>query len=217
MNQLKRIILALLKALGLFLAYQFLIRVVRKRFHFPAPAFMGRLLDSDYRRTLQPPHVIIARSGIREGMRVLEVGCGSGCYTTAVARAVGPRGHVYGLDIQPGMLRQLADKLGRPENSNIQNVTLLNKGAYELPFADGALDLVYTITVLQEIPDPLRALREAHRVLKPSGVLAVTEWLPDPDFPLPTTTMRLGRAAGFEVEGMLGNLWHYTVRFRKRD
>jgi ubiquinone/menaquinone biosynthesis C-methylase UbiE len=172
-------------------------------------------LDSDLRRALQPPGVVVARSGIGEGMQVLEIGCGSGAYTTAVARAVGPRGHVYALDFQPGMLRQLARKLARPENQDIQNVTLLNKSAYELPFADGTLDLVYTITVLQEIPDPLRTLREAYRALKPGGALAVTEWLPDPDFPLPETTMHLGRAAGFVVEAALGNLWHYTVRFRK--
>jgi ubiquinone/menaquinone biosynthesis C-methylase UbiE len=214
MNNLKRIIWSLLKALGLFLAYELLIRALRKRFHFPAP---GRFLDSDPRRALQPPSVIMARSGIGEGMQVLEVGCGSGCYTTAVARAVGPRGHVYALDIQAGMLRQLAHKLARPENGDIQNVTLLNRSAYELPFADGTLDLVYTITVLQEIPDPLRALQEAFRALKPGGIMAVTEWLPDPDYALATTTMRLGRAAGFAVEAAPGNLWHYTVRFRKPE
>ena len=99
------IVVWLLLALVLLsVTFQIVLRIVRETVHFPAPAFMGRLLDSDLRRAVQQPSTIIARSGIRKGMKVLEVGCGSGAYTTYVARAVGPEGTVYALDIQPGML-----------------------------------------------------------------------------------------------------------------
>jgi ubiquinone/menaquinone biosynthesis C-methylase UbiE len=55
---------------------------------------------------MQPPSKLIGISGVKEGMKVLEVGCGSGAFTTFVARAVGREGQVFALDIQPEMLKQ---------------------------------------------------------------------------------------------------------------
>jgi ubiquinone/menaquinone biosynthesis C-methylase UbiE len=201
--------------LGIFLIYQILIRIVRRVFPFPAPAFIGSFLDSDYRRKLQSPADVIEASGIRSGQRVLEIGCGSGGFITFVARVVGPTGHVEALDIQPGMLIQLERKLALPENQDIQNITIHQASAYDLPFKDGVLDLVYLITVLPEIPDQSRTLAEIKRVLKPGGILAVSELLLDPDYPLIKTTARRGEKAGFQIEGFYGNFWTYTVRFIK--
>ena len=205
----------LIAILGLLLLHQVVMRIVRKLVHFPAPAFIGRGLDSNFRRRFQPPDKIIQRSGIRKGMRVLEVGCGSGAYTTFVARTVGEEGKVYALDIQPEMLQQLEHKLAKPEDEDIKNIELVNSSAYDLPFDDGSLDLAYMVTVLQEIPDRSKALQQVRRVLKPGGILAVTEWLVDPDYPWKSTTIRLGREAGFHLDEALGNFWQYTVRFRK--
>ena len=201
--------------LGAFLLYQVLIRIIRKSYHFPAPAFIGRFLDSNIRRWLQPPDKLIERSGIRRGMTVVDLGCGSGAFTTFVARAVGDGGKVYAVDIQPEMLQQLERKLAKPENQDIKNIELKQASAYDLPFEDGTLDLVYMVTVLQEIPDRSRALREVRRVLKPSGILAVTEFLPDPDYSLSSTTIKIGQNEGFVLDDNSGNLWNYTVRFKK--
>jgi len=205
----------LLNILGIFALYQVVLRLIRKYWHFPAPAFIGRFLDSDYRRTLQPPAPIVARSGARPRMKALEIGCGSGAYTTFFARAVAPDGAVAALDIQPAMLAQLAAKLTKPENQDIQNITLHEASAYALPFEDNTLDLVYMITVFQEIPDRDRTLAEVLRVLKPGGLLAITEWIFDPDYPLMSTTIKQGTRAGFVVDAALGNWWTYTVRFKK--
>lgn len=204
-----------LAVLAFLAAYQVLIRIARKVFHFPAPAFIGFFLDSGLRRWMQPPGRIIEGAGIAPGMRILEIGCGSGGYTTYTARAVGPDGEVAALDIQPGMLAQLERKLNRPENQDIRNIKLHQASAYELPFQNGELDLVYLVTVLQEIPDRDRALAEASRVLKPGGILAVSELLLDPDYVFPAATVRLVRKAGFEVQEVSGSLWTYTARFRK--
>jgi len=201
--------------IGIFLIWQILLRLIRKTIPFPAPAFIGIFLDSDYRRKLQPPAAVIEGSGIKTGQRVLEIGCGSGGFTTFVARAVGSTGQVEALDIQPAMLSQLEKKLALPENQDIQNITLHLASAYELPFKDGILDLVYMITVLPEIPDQSRALLEIKRVLKPGGILAVSELLMDPDYPLKETTARRCEKAGFQVEEFYGNFWTYTVRLSK--
>ena len=195
--------------------WQILIRIARKLFHFPAPAFIGHLLDSNYRRALQSPEKLIQRSGIKEGMQVLDLGCGSGAFTTFVARSVDPKGQVYALDIQPKMLEQLRQKLSKPENQDIKNVELIESSAYDLPFENNSLDVVYMVTVLQEIPDKNKALGEIRRVLKSGGILAVTELLPDPDYVFKSATAKLCQKAGFVLDEVSGNFWNYTARFKK--
>ncbi len=205
----------ILITISVFLLYQMVYRTIRKLYHFPAPAFIGRFLDSDIRRWVQPPEKIIERSGIKPGMTVIDLGCGSGVFTSFVARIVGEQGKVYAVDIQPAMLRQLERKLAKVENQDIRNIELKQASAYELPFEDGTVDLVYMVTVLPEIPDRGRALREIRRVLKPGGILAVTEFLPDPDYPWRSTTIKICQREGFVLDNNQGNLWNYTVRFKK--
>ena len=192
-----------------------LFRIFRKSYQSPAPHYVGYMLDSGFRRFFQSPGTIIERSGIEPGMTVMELGCGSGAYTTYVARVVGEKGEVYAVDVQSAMLRQLEQKLARAENQDIRNVELKEASAYELPFADDFFDLVYMVTVLMEIPDRGRALREVKRVLKPGGTLAVTEFFPDPDYPFRSTVIKTGKREGLSLDGSQGNFWNYTVRFKK--
>ncbi len=199
--------------IGILIFYQIVIRIVRKFVHFPAPAFIGRFLDSDHRRRMQSPDAIIKRSGIKSGMKILEIGCGSGAFTTFIARAVGSKGRVYALDIQPGMLEQLKNKLLKPENKDINNIVLKLASAYDLPFSDNSLDLVYMVSVFQEIPDTAKALEEIKRVLRVGGILSISEFFIDPDYPLRSTTIKQGERGGFKFDGVFGNFWNYTVRF----
>ncbi len=148
-------------------------------------------------------------------MNVLEVGCGSGAFTTFIARVVGEKGTFHALDIQPKMVMQLQNKLSRPVNKNITNIELISSSAYKLPFDNNSLDLVYMITVLQEIPDRNKVLQQARRVLKPGGILAVTEFFPDPYYPWKSTTVREGKEAGFVLDEISGSFWNYTIRFKK--
>jgi ubiquinone/menaquinone biosynthesis C-methylase UbiE len=205
----------ILLVLACIVVYQLLIRLVRRFAKFPAPAFIGGLLDSGFRRRCEPPQQVIERSGIKPGMQVLEIGCGSGAFTIDVARVVGEKGKVFALDIEEKMLAQLQKKLSRPENQDVKNIEQVNKSAYELPFSDGSLDVVYMVTVFQEIPDKNRTLAEVKRVLKPDGILAISEWFFDPDYPLKSTTVKQATKAGFKPDKISGNWWHYTARFIK--
>lgn len=190
-------------------------RILRKFVHFPAPHFVSYFLDSSLRRKMQPPLLVIERSGIKEGMKVLEIGCGSGAFTPYIARVVGKKGIVYSLDIQQKMLDRLYRKLQKEENKDIDNVKLILGNAYDLPFEEQSIDIVTFITVLQEIPDKAKALIEARRVLKKGGKLAITELLVDPDYPLRKTTIKQVMKAGFEVAKNEGNLINYTICFYK--
>jgi len=215
MTALKIVLIVILCILAFPILWLSLVKLIRKMFRFPAPAFIGHLLDSGYRRRIQPPEQLIKRSGIKKGMQVLDLGCGSGAFTPFVARTVGEKGEVYALDIQADMLEQLEKKLSKPENKDIRNIKVIKGNAYKLPFDNGSLDLVYMVTVLQEIPDRNKALHEVKRVLKPDGVLAVTELFPDPDYPWKSTTIKLGKGNGFVVDEVSGNFFNYTVRFKK--
>lgn len=201
---------------GFFVFLWASLSVIGRIHPFPVPNFMGKYLDSDYRRIIQPPDKLVDRSGIKEGMCVLEAGCGSGAFTDYVARAVG-EGYVFALDIQPEMIEQLKKKLMRFENRDITNVFLIDGDVCNMPFKDGYFDLVYMVAVLQEIPETHKALVEIKRVLKPNGILAITEFIPDPDYPLKSTTIKQCEAAGFIFEKTEGSFINYTARFIKPE
>ena len=205
----------ILVVLGAIVLLAVVVRLYLKLHSQPAPPIIGPFLNSPLRRLTQPPPRVIERSGVKPGMTILDLGCGSGAFTLPAARVVGEQGKVYALDIQPAMLRQLERRLARQRNHDIGNVALKQASAYKLPFADESLDLVMSVAAFHEIPDKLRALREVMRILKKGGTLALTELILDPDYPLDTTTIKEGEAAGFTLEAKLGNFWDYTVRFKK--
>jgi len=190
------------------------LRIIKRFVKIPAPPIVGLFLDSRLRKWLQPPLQVIERAEISAGMTVLDLGCGNGAMTTEIARAVGSEGTVCGVDIQREMLAGLRRKLSAPENASLKNILLVRADACALPFADGTFDRAVMVTVLGEVRDDRRVLREARRVLKSGGVLAVTELLPDPDYYRSSTVVRLGKEAGFESADTVGNFFNYTVRLR---
>ncbi len=181
----------------------------------PAPAWIAGILDSPIRYALQSPDRAVSRSKIGRGMRVLEVGCGNGAVAAVAARAVGPAGAVYGLDIQPAMLDLFQRKLEGPGHGDIRNVQLVVGDALALPFPAESFDVVYLVEALGEIPDQPRALAEMRRVLKPDGALAVTEFFIDPHYARKGVITRRCAAAGLAPDAGAGTFWHFTATFRK--
>lgn len=201
--------------LVVLIAYRVIIGIIRKMFHFPAPAFISIVLDSKPRGWIQPPKDIIRFSNIEFGSNVLEIGSGSGFFTIPAARAVGEEGRVAALDIQQAMLDKISGKLKSDENKGLKNIKLVRASAYDIPYPAESFDVVFTVAVLQEIPEPHKALLEAHRVLKKGGTVSVSEFIPDPDWPLPGTVKKQLAAAGFRKIEMHGNVLRYTVTGEK--
>jgi len=199
-------------ALLILFLHQVVARLIRRRWPAPAPAVIGPGLDSRLRHLVQSPESVVARSGIARGDRVLEIGCGSGAFTLRTSETAGPDGHVVALDIQAHMLSQLARKLARAHDTERASILPVRANAHHLPFADGEFDVVTMVTVLPEIPDPERALAEVIRVLRPGGTLAITEFLPDPDYRTRRETVSQAHANGFMVNAVEGSAWSYTAR-----
>lgn len=176
----------------------------------PCPASLSWLVDNPIRRRYMRP--IADRIGIRPGERVLELGPGPGAFTVEAARRIGPDGKLIAVDIQPEMISQVEQRV---REARLTNVETQVAGAHDLPLEDGSIDRAFLITVLPEIPEPARALAELHRVLRPGGVLSITEEFYDPDYLFPGETIRLVKAAGFTLVRRFGNLWLYTTNFEK--
>ena len=100
-------------------------------------------------------------------MAVLDVGCGPGTITVGLARRAR---EVIGVDASAEMVDS-ARRLAADEG--IGNASFEVGSAYDLPYADSSFDVVYAHQVMQHLADPVRALREARRVLRPGGLVAV--------------------------------------------
>lgn len=110
---------------------------------------------------------------LRPGMRLLDAGCGGGSITVGLVAAVAP-GVVVGLDLEP---HRLVEARQRATDREVTNLRLIAGDVYRLPFPDRSFDAVLAHHVLQHLRDPLAALREFHRVLRPGGVAGIR----DPD------------------------------------
>jgi ubiquinone/menaquinone biosynthesis C-methylase UbiE len=106
---------------------------------------------------------------LEPGMRLLDVGCGPGSISLDLAGMVS---HVVGIDgADAAIERANADARRR----GVANAEFHVADAYELPFEDAAFDVVHAHQVLQHLADPVRALREARRVVKPGGIVAARD------------------------------------------
>ncbi|TKJ28017.1 MAG: dimethylmenaquinone methyltransferase [Promethearchaeota archaeon Loki_b31] len=201
-----------------FLCFLFIIfvivRIIRKIYKFPIPAFATRLIDNPFRRRLiQKPELIAERMQLKPGMTVVEIGPGKGSYTKAIAKKIQPNGKVFAIDIQESIINRLKKKI---KKENIQNIIPKIEDAYNLSFEDESVDRIFAITCLPEIPDPIRALREFKRILKPDGIISLSELFLDPDYPLRRTEKRWAKEAGLDFYEGFGNWFVYQLNFIKK-
>jgi ubiquinone/menaquinone biosynthesis C-methylase UbiE len=110
---------------------------------------------------------------VQPGERVLELGCGTGGALVALARAVGQTGHLVGLDLSPGMVRQAAARLRRARLS--ERAELLVADGCSIPCADASFDALFTAFTLElfDTPEIPLVLAECRRVIRPGGRIAV--------------------------------------------
>ena len=111
---------------------------------------------------------------LKPGTVVLDVGCGSGVVTRAMAQRVVPGGRVVGIDASPAMIeiaRELADKSGLGER-----IEFRSEDCRALRLADAMFDLSFAATTLAHVPDAARALSEMVRVTRPGGRVAVFDF-----------------------------------------
>lgn len=105
---------------------------------------------------------------LRSGWHVLDAGCGPGTITLGLARHVAP-GKVIGIDIEDS---EFATARARAEQQGL-NVEFRKASVYELPFPDQCFDAVFSHALLEHLSDPVGALTELRRTVKPGGLIGV--------------------------------------------
>src|SRR5215813_1671812 len=122
---------------------------------------------------------------LRNGMRLLDCGCGPGTITIDLANLVSP-GQVFGIDIEPGQVRYAQDRATQQRQTN---VSFGVASIYALPFVNDHFDAVFCHALFEHLREPEKALRELKRVLKSSGFVGIRSpdwagWLVHPPNPL---------------------------------
>jgi ubiquinone/menaquinone biosynthesis C-methylase UbiE len=141
----------------------------------PFPPSLAFFLDLPLRRLLIDREKFLRGMGVKEGDRVLEVGCGPGFFTETLSLIVGEKGKVYAQDIEEAMLRKIKKKLPSFRYPNVIPL-LCNSSSLELP--DSSCDVILCANVIEEIykeGELEGTVKEIGRVLKPGGILFIKE------------------------------------------
>lgn len=110
------------------------------------------------------------------GSQGLDAGCGIGLHTVLLAQAVGPTGHVTGLDLSPEFVRLAADHAA---SCGLSSQTTFREGnVSQLPFKDNTFDWLWCVDTVHPDPaeDSIPALAEFVRVVKPGGRIVLLYW-----------------------------------------
>ncbi len=128
------------------------------------------VLAHSARRASEAAAFLIPR--LNSPMRLLDFGCGPGTITVDLGEILQPGGSVVGIDFSEDVI---AEARANAEKSGSTNVTFDTRSIYETGFEDAEFDVAFAHQVLQHLSDPVAALVEVKRVIKPGGICAVRE------------------------------------------
>lgn len=167
--------------------------------------------------------LMLANLGVKPGMTVCDMGCGNGFYALQMAKIVGEEGTVLGVDIQPEMLKFLAERAAEEEITNVKPIlgTLADP---KLP--EGEVDIILCADVYHEFSHPEQMLAAMRKSLAPGGVVVLLEFREeDPKVPIkPLHKMSKAQvnkeltANGFKLVKEFDKLpWQHMMFFGKDD
>ncbi len=172
--------------------------------------------DSD-RRSWQNPEEILSSLALKRGDIFVDIGCGEGFFAIPASRIVGPKGTVYGVDIDQAAIRALEDEAA---SQGLSNLVLRAGPAEETVFCDSCADLVFFGIDLHDFTDAGRVLQNARKMVASHGRLADLDWRKEkisigPPFEIrfsEETASRLIATARFRVESVTyPGPYHYLI------
>jgi ubiquinone/menaquinone biosynthesis C-methylase UbiE len=122
------------------------------------------------------PRSNVLQMGLRDGMKVADLGAGAGHFSIAAAASVGNDGRVYAIDVQEDLLKHLKDSVARSGHRNVETIW----GNFEKPggtkLRDQSVDGVILSNTLFQLEHKEEAVKEIKRILKSGGKLLVVDW-----------------------------------------
>jgi ubiquinone/menaquinone biosynthesis C-methylase UbiE len=174
-------------------------------------------LERAEREDEEAPSKAIDLLELKPGMAVADIGAGSGYYSSRIARRVGPTGHVYATDIQPGMIALLERRI---KSDGLTNVTTVLGGVDDPKLPPASIDLAIMVDVYHELQQPQVFLQRLKSAFKPNGRLVLLEFRKeDPIIPiLEVHKMSVAEvkqemeAEGYAVEKVIEGLpWQHLI------
>ncbi len=166
--------------------------------HRVCPWWLGYLLASPLRRLLQNPEEIV-RPHVREGMNVLDIGCGMGFFSLPLAKLVGGTGRVVCVDLQEKMIGGLIKKVRKANFEKRIDARICSQNSLGVRDIAGRIDFALAFALVHEVPDKERLLSEIYDSMKQSGKFLLAEprgHVSDRDF---DKTVSMAQSAGFEA------------------
>jgi phosphoethanolamine N-methyltransferase len=173
-------------------------------------AFLEALWGEGYLSPGGPQEVARVVDGLDlAGLSVLDIGCGTGAITCALARDHGA-GHVVGIDVEAPVCALARDRVERAGLIDRIEIRLVEPGP--LPFADGTFDVVFSKDSIIHIPDKEFLAQEAFRILKTGGWFAASDWLiAHDDAPSPEMAAYIALE---DLDFVMASPARYTAAFR---
>lgn len=153
-------------------------RVIAQTMHYTGAPWLTR----DNREQEERCSLMLTNLGVKRGMTICDMGCGNGFHTLQVAKMVGADGHVYGVDVQPEMLKLLND---RADEQGIRNITPVLGTFIDPRLPKGKFDLILCVDVYHEFSYPEQMLAAMREALAPKGLVVLVEFrTEDPNVPI---------------------------------
>lgn len=183
------------------------------------------VFERDGREIWERREDIVRQLHLRPGMRVADVGAGTGFFATMMAREVGADGRVYAVDIAPKFVDA---SVQRARDNGLDNVVGVVNDGRGTGLAEASVDLVFTSDTYHHFEYPQATLRSMYDALAPGGELVVVDFKREPGFSNPwvLSHVRAGEdvvraeieTAGFDLVERLDFMQtQYFLRFRKRE
>ena len=146
---------------------------INKSFENPnVEEFQGRF-EKEGRDAFDHRQQILAACQVREGMTVADIGAGTGLFTRLFARAVGPTGKVYAVDIAAPFVKHVEESAQKENLRNVQGV-VCKPDSTELPAA--SIDLAYICDTYHHFEFPEKTMRSLYRALRPGGQIVLVDY-----------------------------------------
>jgi ubiquinone/menaquinone biosynthesis C-methylase UbiE len=129
-------------------------------------------LNGEERLRISEPFSILSHSKLKNGMNLIDLGCGTGYFTIPASHIV-KNGLICAIDIQTEMLETLHKNLNK---LSIKNIHVIRSELHNLPIKDESLDIALLINALHELQDRQSILEEIYRILKGNGKISVVDW-----------------------------------------